>query len=216
MHRINVGCSISPTAGWLNFDNSFSIKLSSYPALARILYQAKLIKPPQMELIKFFQENKVIWADAAKRIPLQNNSVETLYSSHMIEHLDRIEAKLFLEEANRVLVPGGIIRLAVPDIEKLVKKYLEDGDADVFIESTVMCIPKPRGMAERIQTFLVGPRHHQWMYDTRSLCKLLTETGFTNPTGLNAGQTRIANHHPLNLYERESESIYVEATKPAG
>jgi predicted SAM-dependent methyltransferase len=38
----------------------------------------------------------------------------------MIEHLDRREARSFLAEARRVLRPGGVLRLAAPDLSRLV------------------------------------------------------------------------------------------------
>ena len=131
----------------------------------------------------------------------------------MLEHLDRVEAKRFLDEARRVLTPDGIIRLAVPDIKALVQKYVDDGDADSFVQSAYMCIPRPRSISERLSILLVGTRHHQWMYDSRSLCKLLVESRFTDVQSVEAGHTRITNSEPLDLYERKDESIYVEARK---
>jgi SAM-dependent methyltransferase len=214
MSRINIGCGTTPTDGWLNFDNSLSIRLSASPTLASLLYKARLIKAQQMEFITFCQKHQIAWADATKRIPLGSDTVEVLYSSHMLEHLDRTEARLFLTEAMRVLVPGGIIRLAVPDIERRVKGYLRDGDADVFIDSTTMCVARPRSLTQRLHILLVGTRHHQWMYDGRSLCKLLAASGFAEPTCREPGQTQIPNPGPLDLREREVESVYVEATKP--
>jgi hypothetical protein len=52
------------------------------------------------------------------------------------------------------------------------------------------------------------------MYDSRSLCKLLVESGFTDAMSVEVGHTQIANSEPLDLYERKDESIYVEAKKP--
>jgi predicted SAM-dependent methyltransferase len=214
MNRVNVGCGETPTIGWLNFDNSMSIRLSSYPALCNILRKTKLINSAQWARIKFCQTNEIVWANAAKSVPLPDNSVEVLYSSHMLEHLDRVEAKRFLHEARRVLAPDGIVRLAVPDIKTLVQKYIDDGDADSFIESAYMCVPRPRSVSERLSILLVGTRHHQWMYDSRSLCKLLVESGFTDVMSVEVGHTQITNSEPLDLYERKDESIYVEAKKP--
>ncbi len=87
---------------------------------------------------------KIEYADATKKIPLKDNSVEILYSSHMLEHLDRDEVKLFLKEAWYVLKPGGIIRLVVLNLEKLVKEYLNNGDADAFVEKTLLAKNKPK------------------------------------------------------------------------
>jgi predicted SAM-dependent methyltransferase len=213
MRRVNIGCGMTPTIGWENFDNSFSLKLSGYPFLASLLFKMKLVNSPQMDYIIFCQANRIGWADATKEIPLPDGSVDVLYSSHMLEHLDRKEAVLFLKEANRVLTSKGIIRVAVPDIEKLVQAYGEHKDADVFIESTCMCASRPHTLVQRIKTLLVGARHHQWMYDGRSLSKLLKNEGFSNPIVLKAGDTTISNPAPLDLYERWDDSVYVEAIK---
>lgn len=213
MKRINVGCGMTPTLGWVNFDNSLSIKISVFPWLCKILFFAKILRVPNYEFIKFAQKNKIYWADVTKKIPLPDNSVEVLYSSHMLEHLDRSEVKIFLKEAKRVLVIGGIIRVLVPDVAKLLKNYHESGDADLFIESTHLCISKPRTLTERIRFLLVGTRQHQWMYDSNSLCNFLHICGFGDPKSLNPGHSRILNPEPLDLYEREDESLYVEAIK---
>jgi predicted SAM-dependent methyltransferase len=213
MHRVNIGCGMSPTQGWLNFDNSLSIKLSRFPLVSNVLHKAKLINQEQMALIKFLSENRVSLADGTKKIPLPDGSVGVLYSSHMVEHLDREEAKRFLHEAWRVLAPGGIIRLAVPDIKKQVKQYLETGDADQFVEATYLTVSRPRRFSERLRLVLIGARHHHWMYDEKSLCMLLQKCGFKDAASIEPGRTRISDPGSLDLRERESESLYVEATK---
>lgn len=211
--RINIGCGMTPTAGWQNFDNSFSLKLSKYPTIANLLSKAKLINRPEIDYIRFCQKNSIKWADATQNIPLPDESVELVYSSHMIEHLDRDEASRFLNEAKRILKSGGIIRLAVPDIKKKVEAYLFNNDADAFIESTYMCIPRPRSAAQKLRMALVGSRHHLWMYDGKSLSGLLQRHGFAQVTILAAGETTIPDPAPLDLREREEESLYVEAVR---
>lgn len=213
MYRINVGCGTTPTVGWLNFDNSFSLKLSKFSKLSTILYNANLINRPQLEYIQFCQQTNVEWANVTRKIPIPNNSSEVVYSSHMLEHLDRDDAMVFLQEAKRVLATGGIIRLALPDIEKKVRSYVDDADADLFVASTNMCVPRPRSFSQRLRIVVVGTRHHQWMYDGKSLCKLLTGAGFTDAKIFAAGGTRISNPAPLDLFERADESVYVEAVK---
>ena len=64
---------------------------------------------------------------------------------------------------------------------------------------------------QRMKMALIGPRHHQWMYDGRSLCRLLEQNGFSHAASTPAGATRIAVPGKLDLREREEESIYVEA-----
>ena len=132
--KINVGCGQTPTVGWRNFDNSLSIKLSHFSIVLDLLSRLRLLTQPQKEFIEFARKNSIEYADAATKLPLNNGECEVVYSSHMLEHLDREEARRFLKEALRVLKPGGVIRLVVPDIRKHVKAYNESEDADKFID----------------------------------------------------------------------------------
>jgi len=55
----------------------------------------------------------------------EDNSVDLIYSSHVIDYFDREEVIPLLEEWYRVLRPGGILRIAVPDFDKIAKLYFE-------------------------------------------------------------------------------------------
>jgi predicted SAM-dependent methyltransferase len=70
------------------------------------------------------------------RIPCRDHSVDAVYSAYMIEHLDRSEAQQFLRETRRILRPGGIVRLAAPDISLQIQDYLDGHDADASISGT--------------------------------------------------------------------------------
>jgi len=131
----------------------------------------------------------------------------------MLEHLDKQEASRFLAEAYRVLIKGGVIRLAVPGLKKKILDYVERGNADDFIESLHTCVAKPKTFRLRLRLLFVGPRHHHWMYDEISLCSLLERSGFHKAIALKAGETTIPNPGSLDLMERADESIYVEAVK---
>ncbi len=212
--RINVGCGQNPTSGWRNFDNSPSLRLATLPAIPGILRSLGLIGAAEQKFIDFANKNRIEFGDAAKGLPVPDGSAEVLYTSHMVEHLDATERDAFLAEAMRVLCPGGILRIAVPDISVHVAKYLQDRDADAFIERTHLTVPRARSLGQRFRLLMVGTRHHQWMYDGSSLCAVLRANGFVNVEALPAGTTHIQNPEPLNLSERVSESLYVEAEKP--
>ena len=214
MMRINIGCGQSPTKTWRNFDNSLSLKLSRVPLLPKLLLQLGLLEGPQYEFIQFCRVNAIEYGDATKGLPIPSGTADVLYSSHMFEHLDQKEAAMFLREARRVLRAGGILRLAVPDIRMKIRQYLDTNDADAFIFDTRMTCPRPRTFAQRIRLLVVGTRHHQWMYDGSSLSRILQAHGFINTVVLEAGVTQIERPGELDLYERASESVYVEATNP--
>lgn len=211
--KINIGCSISPTIGWENFDNSPGMTLAKFKIVADIMYFFKIITKDQYEVVLFYKENKIKYANVSKKIPLSNESVYVVYSSHMLEHLDRNEASLCIKEAHRVLHKNGIIRLVLPNIKQYVDEYLVHNDADKFIESTFMGTTVPKSLIKKIMNFISGPRHHLWMYDEQSLSKLLINHGFNSPKILKAGETRIENYGNLDLFEREGDSFYIEAYK---
>lgn len=209
--RVNIGCGKSPTSGWKNFDNSVSIRLAQHSLISNVLDKLGLLSEEHRSFINFAKGNCIEWADSTKYIPLADHSVEVLYSSHMIEHLDQEEALSFLKEARRVLNPKGIIRLALPDLKILVDDYLKSGAADDFMKGTYLCQRKPKTLVEKIKFLFVGNRDHHWMYDGQSLVKLLNSVGFCEAQVLPAGHTKIVNPAGLDLYERQDESVYVEA-----
>jgi len=132
----------------------------------------------------------------------------------MIEHLDRREAQAFLLEVQRILRPGGIVRIAAPDLARFAEDYSTTGDADEFIASTHMGLARPVGMLSRAKWALIGPRHHLWMYDGLSLSKLVSDAGFVDVMIMPAGKTNISDPGSLDLEERANESVYVEAAQP--
>jgi SAM-dependent methyltransferase len=62
--------------------------------------------------------------DLQSGIPLPDNSVDAVYHSHVLEHFDRSAGMAFLRECFRVLKNEGIIRVVVPDLEKIARLYL--------------------------------------------------------------------------------------------
>jgi predicted SAM-dependent methyltransferase len=214
--KINVGCGDSPIPGWRNFDNSISLRLAKVPLLPRILRWAGLLEYRQYAFIEFARSHRIEYGDAVKGLPLSDSSVEVLYSCHMLEHLSPAQAKRFLEEAKRLLVPGGVIRLAVPDLRRLIHNYLESGDADGFLAASYLGRMDGNSLRERLGMLVAGRRLHQWMYDEISLGRLLRSHDFTEISAVPPGNSRIKEPGELDLREKEDESVYLEAVKPAG
>ena len=63
--------------------------------------------------------------DLTQGVPLADESADVVYHSHILEHFDRACAARFLKECCRVLKKGGIIRVVVPDLEKIARLYLK-------------------------------------------------------------------------------------------
>jgi predicted SAM-dependent methyltransferase len=69
---------------------------------------------------------KVIAHDLRRPLPFAGASFTAVYSSHLLEHFSRAFAPVFLAECHRLLKPGGVLRVVVPDLETIAKLYLEN------------------------------------------------------------------------------------------
>lgn len=67
----------------------------------------------------------VICHNITEGLPFPDESFDVVYHSHLLEHIPLIKALPFMKECYRVLKPGGIVRVLVPDLEQIAKLYLE-------------------------------------------------------------------------------------------
>jgi predicted SAM-dependent methyltransferase len=75
--------------------------------------------------IDFISTNENILAhDLKLGVPFNDNSFHAVYHSHVLEHFPKADAVKFMKECYRVLKPGGVIRIAVPNLEEIVRQYL--------------------------------------------------------------------------------------------
>jgi SAM-dependent methyltransferase len=72
---------------------------------------------------------EIIQHDISRGIPLPDESCDVVYHSAVLEHMRRADATTFITECYRVLKPGGILRVGVPDLESLCRLYLSNLDA---------------------------------------------------------------------------------------
>ncbi len=66
----------------------------------------------------------VIAHDLRNPLPFDSGSAEVIYHSHVLEHIPRERASAFIAECFRVLTPGGLMRVAVPNLEVVAELYL--------------------------------------------------------------------------------------------
>lgn len=98
---------------------------------------------------------------------LKEGSADLIYACHLLEHFKRSETLRVLKEWHRVLKKGGVLRVAVPDFESLVKIYKKSGDINLILGPLV-------GRQD-----YEGNTHFR-VFDFKSLSALLVEAGFKN------------------------------------
>jgi predicted SAM-dependent methyltransferase len=67
----------------------------------------------------------VMQCDLSQRLPFQDCDFDFVYHSNVLEHIRREDAPSFMHECFRILKPGGILRVATPDLERICQLYLE-------------------------------------------------------------------------------------------
>tara|TARA_B110000027_G_C16070107_1_gene278618 strand:- start:678 stop:1220 length:543 start_codon:yes stop_codon:yes gene_type:complete len=64
---------------------------------------------------------------------INDNTVDYIYCSHALEYKDYDDVENVLKEWKRVLKKNGLVRIAVPDFDELIKLYYKLGDIDQII-----------------------------------------------------------------------------------
>ena len=62
--------------------------------------------------------------DVFKLENVENESVDLIYACHVLEHASRQEASEAMKRWFSVLKKGGILRLAVPDLQAVFEHYI--------------------------------------------------------------------------------------------
>lgn len=119
--------------------------------------------------------------DLREDLPFADNSAAVIYSEHFFEHLQYPkEASHFLRECLRILKPGGVLHVGVPDTEWPVKAYSVDTE-DYFKTAKELFHPKwcDTKMHHLNFHFRQGDEH-KYAYDEETLSSVLTRHGFVS------------------------------------
>lgn len=63
--------------------------------------------------------------DLTEGLPFPDRSFDACYCSHVLEHLEPAQAERAVAEIYRVLRPGGVVRVVVPDLAAIAEHYLD-------------------------------------------------------------------------------------------
>ena len=203
--RLHLGCGTTTPAGWVNVDGALGARLARLPALRPLLRATRAFRsewPPSITV-----------HDLRKPFPWRSGSASAIYSSHTLEHLTRDEGRHFLRECHRVLRPGGVIRIAVPDLALILTAY-EKGvfPAVELLERLGVSSACPEdGLLKRLLApWIRFP--HRCMYDGDSLVGAMAEAGL--PGCLHpAFVSRLLDVAEVEIPSRMRGSVIAEATR---
>jgi len=223
--RLNLGAGTTIIPGWTNLDGSWNARLGKHPRLRQLLGAVGLI-PRSVAATRW--PGKLVHHDVRRPLRFESASVGAVYSSHMLEHLYRVDAERLLAEIFRVLVPGGVVRLVVPDLRAIVERYVArstaaarvggEPAAELLNEELLLRERAPRSgsVVYRLYSALLDFHSHKWMYDGESLAALVAQAGFVQVGERGLFDSRIPD---IGQIEQESRvahgaGVCVEGIKP--
>lgn len=172
--RLHLGCSDVYLAGWLNVD----------------------MADPRHHL-------DLCW-DLRRGIPFPDGQAEAVFAEHLFEHIGLDGGLGLMRECRRVLAPGGVLRITVPDLERYVRSYLGE---DPLLDECRAGRPT-RAMAFEEIFFHHG---HRAMYDYETMALMLRSIGFDSVERSAFGEGRLS---PVpDGANRRPETLYVEAVR---
>lgn len=232
MKILNLGCGSKTSSypGIINIDWSIMLRIRTHPVLRTIA--PLFLNGGRLRRFRALPDNLLVH-DFSHGIPFPDANVDVVYHSHVLEHLDRKIAGQFLAECGRVLCPGGIIRIVVPDFERCCRDYLShvqvcerDGtsaiaDHDHYLEPILLQSVRreaygssqQKTMRRSIENLLLGDARkrgetHQWMYDRFNLAALLLSSGFVGPVVKSYASSTIPDWENIGLDVNENGSEY--------
>jgi predicted SAM-dependent methyltransferase len=136
----------------------------------------------------------------ADAIPLPDGSVEEIMAIHLIEHVHPWEAPDLLREWHRLLMPGGLLVLELPDLMKFCRNIVE-GYTLAGKHPDQAGLWGMYGDPRFRDPFMA----HKWGYTFKSLRPVVAEAGFTAIT------EQPTQWHPVG---RDRRDFRLEARKP--
>lgn len=181
MIKLNIGCGMDYKEGWINIDNNSDSNI---------------------------EKLDLNW-DLRRPLPFDNESVDFIFNEHFIEHLTVEEGQIAIKDLMRVLKPGGVMRIATPDLEVTVDKYINlPLSKDAALKKFGLEFIKTR--AERIN---IGFRWwgHKWLYDWEEMERRLNEAGYSKVKRCQLGKSDYVELRKLEI--RKESTLIAEVTK---
>jgi SAM-dependent methyltransferase len=203
--KLHLGCGTNVVEGWINIDYSLGAHLAKIPLSKFFLRKTGLLRNEW--------DSRIMLHDLRKKLPFGDNTVDCIYTSHTLEHLNKADGYQMLSESYRVLKPNGILRVVVPDLKAIVADYVENKiKSDDFLLALHVGYEEESdsGFKKVLAPFVRFP--HKCMYDETRLVEIMTEIGF-KAKAMKPFDSDISGIHDIEIESRTIDAVIVEGKK---
>lgn len=146
--------------------------------------------------------------DILEGLPLAARSIDYAVSIHALQEIPFPDLPAVLAELRRVLRPGGVLRLGLPDLLKGVEAYRRN-DVDYFE------VPDDdaRDIGAKLVVQLIWYGHSRTLFTPGFIEEQLERAGFTRIVHCGFRETASLHHEITVFDDRERESLFVEASR---
>ena len=144
--------------------------------------------------------------DLRKPIPLPENSVSSIYSSHLLEHLEFVAINKLLLECYRLLANNGELNLCVPNARLYIESYVLHSNLRLESDLYSPAVTDTESFIDQLNYVAYMGGEHKYMFDESNLTFLLHKAGFVDVLVTDG-------RFELDDDERKCDSLYMNARK---
>jgi predicted SAM-dependent methyltransferase len=146
--------------------------------------------------------------DILDGLPLATGSIDYVTSIHALQSLPYLDVVPALQELLRVLTPGGVLRLALPDLERGLAAYRRNDPAYFYIPDE-----ESSTISGKFIVQMTWYGSNRMLFTEEFARELLLRAGFQRVTRCAYRVTASRYPEIVELDNRERESLFVEAVK---
>jgi len=231
---LNLGCGPRTHPEWNNMDFCPYASLAHRRRLARLLRAVGIMSAERYASLMNVDRDVIKW-DIRKGIPFEDAVLDVVYHCHFIGHLDRDVAVRVTRECRRILKPGGVLRVVVPDLRQVVRAYTEaieglqrnrpqawhayrtalDDMFELMVRKEPVGTNKQGFLTRMIEKAIRGNISRRgellrWHYDEYSMGAMLRDAGFEDVRPAGASDSRIEGWNDYHLDINEDGGLHKE------
>jgi len=147
--------------------------------------------------------------DITGGLPFPAGAARLIYHEHVMEHITVEQGVACLKDWFRLLEPGGVLRVATPDLQYVIERYGGDWKDQAWLK-----LPEYQFIRTRAEMINVSMRWwgHRYLYDGEELERRMREAGFATIRRCAFRESPVA--ELAGLETRPDSMLILEAVRP--